>query len=72
LIEVTHVNDLTLREAAAEYRVSTDTLRRRIKAGVLPHRRKLGRIVLRRADVEAVVFGAEAAAATASAQESTT
>ncbi len=54
------MNELTLREAAAEYRVSTDTLRRRIKAGVLAHRRKLGRIVLRRTDVETILFGAGA------------
>lgn len=62
------MNELTLREAAAEFRVSTDTLRRRIKAGVLPHRRKLGRIVLRRADVEAILFGADAAATSSEAR----
>ncbi len=56
------MDELSLREAATEYRVSTDTLRRRIKAGLLPHRRKLGRIVLRRADLEVVLFGADAAA----------
>ncbi len=45
-------DELTVREAEAFYRVSRDTLKRRMRAGELPFTRILGRLYFRRADLE--------------------
>lgn len=50
-------DELSLRQATADYPVSRDTLLRRIRRGALPHRRFLNRILVRRGDLEAVLFG---------------
>jgi predicted site-specific integrase-resolvase len=49
-------DELTMRQAANEFRVSVDTIRRRVKRGSLPYRRKLGKIVVARADVESIIY----------------
>jgi hypothetical protein len=52
-------DDLTLREIERQYRVSSATIKRRIKDGALPDRRIVGRIVVRRDDLERVLYGGE-------------
>jgi len=48
-----HDNEtLTLEEAAREYKTSIMTLRRRIKAGMLPASKATGKITLKRKDIE--------------------
>lgn len=54
-------DELTLRDIEAEYPVSGATVRRRIRDGALRGRRIVGRIVVRRADLEAVLYGEAAA-----------
>lgn len=53
-------DELTIREAERDYYrdVSEATLRRRVRDGLLPCRRAFGRIILRREDVERVIYGA--------------
>ncbi len=52
---------LTLREIEAQYPVSARTIRKRVQDGSIPERRIVGRrIVVRRGDLERVLYGGPA------------
>jgi excisionase family DNA binding protein len=48
-------DQLTVREVESRYRVSRDTLKRRIRSGALPHTRVLHRLYFKRSDVERAI-----------------
>lgn len=62
------MNDLlTLAEAAATLRCCEKTVRKYVAAGKLPAVRRLGRVLVRRADIEALHNGQQVEPVTAAA-----